>query len=423
MRNRWLALVASWLCLLPMVAQQNYRPEGRAFVCENGNNRYTRALYGGPTDYRIETSDRPVFAIAKKGHHRHVAFKVNGIDLENAAYCKAWYVDGMRSYRLRDKRLGKTDVLVDVVALHNREGAVWRLMSGDNSLDVTCTLSGVKQPKLHRNGDLGVDSRDCFDAAQNDADRQVVKCPNSSPVYVVVMLDKVVNMSPDQQAQLFAEAVAYNQKMASRVTFDTPDPYINTLGGALVMAADGDWDGQTWLHGCVGWRMPLAGWRAGYLGDVLGWNDRARSHFDAYARSQVNKVSATQSHPAQDEKQHLARAEKRWGTPMYSNGYICRNPNRNDQMHHYDMNLNYIDELLWHFQYNADIAYIRKMWPVVERHLEWEKRNFDPDGDHLYDAYCCIWLQMPYIIMVVQSPIPRPITIAPTYWLPVWQNL
>lgn len=115
-----------------MVAQQNYRPEGRAFVCENGNNRYTRALYGGPTDYRIETSDRPVFAIAKKGHHRHVAFKVNGIDLENAAYCKAWYVDGMRSYRLRDKRLGKTDVLVDVVALHNREGAVWRLMSGDN---------------------------------------------------------------------------------------------------------------------------------------------------------------------------------------------------------------------------------------------------------------------------------------------------
>ena len=76
---------------------------------------------------------------------------------------------------------------------------------------------------------------------------------------------------------------------------------------------------------------------------------------------------------------------------MYSNGYICRNPNRNDQMHHYDMNLNYIDELLWHFQYNADIAYIRKMWPVVERHLEWEKRNFDPDGDHLYDAYCCIW--------------------------------
>ena len=34
---------------------------------------------------------------------------------------------------------------------------------------------------------------------------------------------------------------------------------------------------------------------------------------------------------------------------------------------------------------------MRKMWPVIKRHLAWEKRNFDADGDHLYDAYCCIW--------------------------------
>jgi hypothetical protein len=87
----------------------------------------------------------------------------------------------------------------------------------------------------------------------------------------------------------------------------------------------------------------------------------------------------------------MARAEKRWGTQMYSNGYICRNPERNDQMHHYDMNLNYIDELLWHFQYDADTTYMRQMWPVIKAHLAWEKRNYDPDGDHLYDAYCCIW--------------------------------
>ncbi len=29
--------------------------------------------------------------------------------------------------------------------------------------------------------------------------------------------------------------------------------------------------------------------------------------------------------------------------------------------------------------------------PVIERHLKWEKRNFDPDNDGLYDAYACIW--------------------------------
>ena len=46
-------------------------------------------------------------------------------------------------------------------------------------------------------------------------------------------------------------------------------------------------------------------------------------------------------------------------------------------MHHYDMNLNYVDELLWHFQYDADKDYMRKMWPLLQRHLAWEKRNYD----------------------------------------------
>ena len=209
--------------------------------------------------------------------------------------------------------------------------------------------------------------------------------------YVVVKLDEVEDMPFREADSLCWTSMSYFKELASRVQFKTPNPYINTLGGALVLAADGDWDGKTWLHGCIGWRMPLAGWRAAYAGDVLGWNDRAVSHFDAYAKSQVTTVEPTIAHPSQDEKMNMARAEKKWGTQMYSNGYICRNPERNDQMHHYDMNLNYMDELLWHFQYDADTAYMRQMWPVIKSHLAWEKRNYDPDGDHLYDAYCCIW--------------------------------
>ena len=143
----------------------------------------------------------------------------------------------------------------------------------------------------------------------------------------------------------------------------------NTLGGALAVAADGIWDGEVWLHGAIGWRMPLSGWRAAYTGDALGWHDRARTHFNAYAASQVTEVPNTIPHPAQDSTLALARSEKKWRTPQYSNGYICRNPRRNDQMHHYDMNLCYIDELLWHFNWTGDLEYARRMWPVLTRHL------------------------------------------------------
>ena len=40
-----------------------YYPDGEDFVCENGTNRFTRPLYGTHTAWRLETSDRPVFAV------------------------------------------------------------------------------------------------------------------------------------------------------------------------------------------------------------------------------------------------------------------------------------------------------------------------------------------------------------------------
>lgn len=394
--RRWLRITLL-LCLLTSlpisIVAQNYRPSGQAFVCQNGQNRYTRALYGSHTEWRVETSDRPVFALFKKGNHRNISLRVNGVALDATTQCDASYEAGMRSYNVRDRRWGTEAVVrVKVVASLSAERALWRIRTAGfkKAPSLQVLLSGIKNPKLHRNGDIGVDAADAFEA-DGKQPLQVIDETLTDVCYIVAEGQTLRLLDDDEGERLFENDEKAMKQLAGRIVFNTPDPYINTLGGALVVAADGDWDGETWLHGCIGWRMPLAGWRAGYLGDVLGWNDRAISHFNAYANSQVKNVSADIPHPTQDPKQQMARSEKRWHTQMYSDGYICRNPNRNDQMHHYDMNLNYIDELLWHFQYDADKAYLRKMWPVLKRHLAWEKRNFDPDGDHLYDAYCCIW--------------------------------
>ena len=388
-----IVFVLSALMLSLGMSAQHYRPEGRAFVCVNGQHRYTRAIYGGPTEWRVETSDRPVFALYKKNDCRNVQFRVNGVLLDKTDFCEARYEDGMRSYLLRHKSWGqKATLRVKVVASLQAEQTMWRFQAtgfaGDVTVDVV--VSRIRNAKLSRNGDLGVDPRDAFEA---DGKTPVQQWSQTFDEECYVCCDGITTNKTHERegAERFEELETAMRELGSRIEFNTPDPYVNTLGSALVIAAEGDWDGKTWLHGCIGWRMPLAGWRAGYLGDVLGWPERAVSHFDAYAKSQVDNVPAQYAHPMQDEKMRLARAKKEWGTQMYSNGYICRNPERNDQMHHYDMNLNYIDELLWHFQYDADKAYLKKMWPVLTRHLAWEKRNFDPDGDHLYDAYCCIW--------------------------------
>ena len=376
---------------------QQYFPKDGAFVCENGTNRFTRALYGSHTDWRLETSDRPVFAVVKKGHHRNIRFEVSyqgqTYNLEQLA-CKAYYggqIPGARYYTLSDRQWKDTLGIV-AVARPDREGAIWTFFApfmGD-SAKVKAIVCPIAMPNLHRNGDIGADKPGCLEAA--DTVFQEVVIPMTAGVCLFeIDVDEVKPMDIEKGKLEMHDILQHYMDLSSRIQFQTPDPYLNPLGSALTLAADGNWDGQTWLHGCIGWRMPLAGWRAGFIGDVLGWNDRAVSHFDAYAKSQVTDVPATIPHPSQDSTLNLARAVKKWGTQMYSNGYICRNPERNDQMHHYDMNLNYIDELLWHFQYDADTAYMRKMWPVITSHLAWEKRNYDPDGDHLYDAYCCIW--------------------------------
>lgn len=377
-----------------------YRPEGDAFVCVNGKNNYTRALYGSHDEDRVETSDRPVFVTYKAKDSRNISFYLNGLDLVEADRCESRYTPGRRTYVVTDRRWGRGVVRMTVLAYPDRQGGIWLIETEGfaQPVTMTCCACEIRNQRLKRWGDMGAEKPGSLDAAKNPKQLQTQTWNVTNNVtFATVAAQQLAVATPDN-ASVYAKVLAdyeeadqHRRQMASQVIFRTPDPYINTLGGALVAAGDGAWDEDTFLHGAIVWRVQLPGWRGAYMGDFLGWPDRARHHFDAYAESQTCDVPCIIPHPTQDSVLNLCRARHEWGTPMYSNGYIGRTPHRRDVMHHYDMNLSYIDELLWHFQFDADTAYMRKMWPVIQCHLAWEKLNFDPDGDHLYDAYCCIW--------------------------------
>ena len=190
-------------------------------------------------------------------------------------------------------------------------------------------------------------------------------------------------------AAIFENSVRETQLLANRVKVVTPDPYINTLGSALSIAADGIWESPAYLHGAIAWRMYLNAWRGAYTADPLGWHDRAKTHFTSYSHSQVMEPSSGPVTP--DVTRNLAREKEEIGTALFTNGYISRNPNNNTKAHHYDMNLVFIDQMLRHFKWTGDTSFMKEMWPVIQRHLAWEKRNFDTNNDGLYDAYAAIW--------------------------------
>ena len=423
--QRFIVVAAALMPLLALAATKTrtlqYHPDGRDIVCQDGDKRYNRALYGSYTEYRLETSDRPIFAVYRSKAHKNIRFRLtaNGktTPLEQTTHAEARYNAGKRVYKLTDASWRKGSLTITVLLQPDAESAIWKFepQSMPANAKVEMVVCDIKRPKFNRSGDMNSDPADSFEPADGEPNKQTIQwmlgtettyavldCKggayrNANPQATYTVLDSgasTYTLSTPTGAEaerLYAKAWQHHEWLAGNIVFDTPDPYLNTMGGTLMAAADGAWDGEVWLHGAIVWRMQLNGWRAGFLGDLLGMPDRAVSHFNAYANSQITDVEPIIPNPTPDPEKLLTREAKTWGTQMYSNGYICRYPNRKDIMHHYDMNLNYIDELLLHLEYDANKDYLRKMWPVIKLHLAWEKRNFDPDDDGLYDAYCCIW--------------------------------
>jgi len=191
--------------------------------------------------------------------------------------------------------------------------------------------------------------------------------------------------------KLFVEAENTRIALVSRLLINTPDKFLNAMGGALTAAGDGVWQDPSYLHGAISWRIRIPGWRAAYIGTTLGWYDRAKTHYLAYANSQLLKPT---SGPVEmDTAMSFGRVKMRIGNSMFSSGYICPNPNSPElaSLSFYDMNLAYTDALVRHIYHTGDLAFAKQLWPTIERHLAWEKRTFDTDNDGLYDAFACIW--------------------------------
>ena len=183
---------------------------------------------------------------------------------------------------------------------------------------------------------------------------------------------------------LFAATEAHFAALRGRVAVETPDPWLNAAVGALNVAADAVWDEpqQAIMHGAIAWRTKLLGWRGPYALDALGWTDRARANLTYWAGRQ-NTDPIPEKLPPPDAGANLARSE----TALHSNGDISNS--------HYDMNTVFIDGLFRHLLWTGDVAFAKQLWPVIERHLAWERRlfrrEFGPEKLPLYEAYAVIW--------------------------------
>ncbi len=327
--------------------------------------------------------------------------------LTEADSIRTVYRPGAMVYTIKDALLGNGELTLYVMALYRSEGVIIQTTSKGLPAGTTLKIiyGGASGKRFNRDGDIGADPessfylhpdncsgnlyvirKNLFDitfavkkesrtlkglapvnarwALDSFASGQYylkgdIPLDNNKNSYF--LLENTATGRHNNYAQLqtvFKEAEADRRQLAGRVTIVTPDSFVNALGGILAIAADAIYESPTFLHGAVAWRMRLNAWRGAYAADPLGWHDRARSHFSSYALSQVIEPEA--GPVVADTALGMARQLEKMGTSMFSSGYICRNPNGDIRPHHYDMNLVFIDQLLNHFQWTGDTAYVGK---------------------------------------------------------------
>ena len=429
-----------------------YFPVGTDFVITNGTEFFNRPLYGLNSGFRLDGGDRPEFSLYLPGRGGNLRFGIKtaaGVKwLNDANHVVARYHPGSMLYRISDPLLGAGELHLTVLPLSEMKGMIARAewFGAHGSVELIFAFGGANGMRGKRGGDIGCESEPVAqffqlkpEQCQNEkvaitpgkfllsAEKNSIQgivsegfqlatgaaskwnqpgeifastvetnplrlavgqiaLPRESPVYLALrVFDKAaIPIAPADLPQLFLAAEEHRRAIAERVAVETPDPFINAATAALNVAADAVWDEQqqAFMHGAVAWRTRLLGWRGPYAGDALGWHERTAAHFAGFAKQQnTSPIPATI--PPADEPFNLARSE----AAIHSNGDLSKN--------HYDMNLVAVDAFFRHLLWTGDTNYARAMWPVIERHLAWERRlfrrEFGPDKLPLYEAYAAIW--------------------------------
>jgi hypothetical protein len=435
-----------------------YFPENRDFVITNGAEFFNRPLYSGNAPFRIDGGDRPEFSIYMAGRGGNLRLGIHTETSSRWLHSEPTIVARYRAGSLIYDFPSEAGNLLRLTVLPFRDnrGMIVRIEPGPAfpaGADFVAAFGGVNGMRGRRSGDIGCENlpvseffqlrpEQCRDdaislgpsrfitrgrpgalmgylpgaeamiananhwqslpkllgsASEQTADftnRLVIlrlKAPKSAfhfvlfPIATNAHWDSFFPSTTDRELALNFAAEEQNRRMvADRVLIETPDPFLNAAASALNIAADGVWDEnqKSFMHGAVAWRNRLLGWRGLYAGDALGWHDRTRLHFEGFA-AQQNTNPIPDTIPPADASANLSRSE----AALHSNGNMTRN--------HYDMNLVAVDAFFRHLLWTGDLAFAERMWPVIERHLAWERRlfrrEFGPDKLPLYEAYAAIW--------------------------------
>ncbi len=190
----------------------------------------------------------------------------------------------------------------------------------------------------------------------------VADWPPDGVIYLIVTTD-----TPDSEGvaaylaspeRLFAQAVEENRELATAITIDTPDPYLDAALPSALLGCNAAWNAPTFRHGAIAWHDSFAGWRVTYGATVAGWHDRVQSHVQAFFAVQ--------------------RPDGRIPSMLEHDGI-------------YNMNEELVDQALYDYEWTGELEPLRNGgFEAIERHLAWGETHMQTQ-DGLYENLLNAW--------------------------------
>lgn len=404
-----------------------YSPQEKAINLLTGNKKYNKALYSSGSSFRLEAGDLPAFAVYMNGMAGNLKLGIIAGTSSKWLYelqdVKTSFSPGTILYELKDPILGTGSIFLTVTTTAETQSAILKISASGTpgNIELFAAYGGASGLLLENNGDLGAAQESAFELIPGNCSSNIFTIKKSSfkltfggggnirqiegvfpadmklklvsaekmttPLSMFSTLPSTISTicgklnlkvgktqyfllrnplkSPATSYSklhiLFDKTQQEKQLLNNRLQINTPDAYVNTVGGAIAVATDALWTGSYFAQSAVASRNVPNAANVAPLAGILGWKDRTKEHFLSLVKTiEQNELAATHDTVAHSTKVKTLHA---------------------------DLGLRTYDALLQYLEWNGDLDLAKQIWPLLTKHLAWEKASFDSDGDGLYDAY------------------------------------
>ena len=264
---------------------------------------------------------------------------------------------------------GRTVTVDDNMFVIGNNGSLTTKDSEMNNVSVSTDITGTSNVKMNYSAkdasmySNGVDALLASSAGNYPMAVGTTEGNKENTVYLLMTtygVDDYVTKYQTEPEEIFNNGIEYFKEVSTKMSVDTPDPYINSALTSMVMAVDSLWSSPSICHSAIGYHNGQGGWRGGYSFVDIGRNDWIKTNAKEYMKNQSE------------------------------DGRIWAYPTKDGR---YNMNVVLIDILLQYWDWTGDDAFFKDEggYNMVAKHLEFMDKYMQMPGSNLYENWLDAW--------------------------------